>query len=79
MDETHQDDHKKLATRVTELEELSTHQERTLQQLDQVILQQDRRLAEAEATLTRLADKVEVLSHSADTNRSPEDEQPPHY
>ena len=79
MGETPQTNLEALATRVTELEELSTHQERTIQQLDEVILQQERRLAETEAALKRLAEKVEIFSHSADTTRPPEDERPPHY
>jgi len=79
MSETYQEDLEALAARVTELEELSTHQERTVQQLNEVILQQERRLAETEAALKRLAEKFETLSTSADTPRSLEDERPPHY
>jgi len=79
MGETPQGNLEALATRVTELEGLSTHQERMLQQLDEVILQQERRLAETEAALKRLAEKVEIFSNSADTTQSPEDERPPHY
>lgn len=79
MGETEQSDNEALADRVTELEELSTHQERMLQQLSEVLLQQERRLAETETTLTRLAEKVGSFSNSADTARPPEDERPPHY
>ncbi|HYW81482.1 MAG TPA: SlyX family protein [Thermoguttaceae bacterium] len=79
MGETQKDNFEALARRVTELEELSTHQERTVQQLNEVILQQERRLTETEAALKRVAEKVDTFSTSGDTPRSLEDERPPHY
>ena len=79
MGETPQSNLETLANRVTELEQLSAHQERMVQELNEVLVQQARRLTETEAALMRLAAKVESSSSSADTTRLPEDERPPHY
>ena len=74
-----QDGLEALTARLTELEEILTHQERTMQQFNEVVLQQDRRLAKVEARLAQIVGRVEVLCESLDTDQPPEDERPPHY
>lgn len=68
-----------LADRTTRLEELFLHLQRTVQDLDQVVLQIHNRLVTLEASLARLAKRTDLLSESVDRDRSPEDERPPHY
>jgi len=68
-----------LAARLTQLEELYTHFERMLEDLDGVVRQFERRLDTLEGTLKRLAGRVEGLSQLGEQPASLEDERPPHY
>jgi SlyX protein len=68
-----------LSARMTELEGLFTHLQRTVQELDQVVLAQQRRIEVLEAQVLRLAAGLEALSGSSEPPRTMEDERPPHY
>ena len=69
-----------LARRLSEVESLLMFLQRTLDDLNAVILEQQRRLESQEAEIARLR---AVFSNLADTvpeaPRRPEDEKPPHY
>ena len=68
-----------LAARVVELETLITHVQRTLGELDQVVLAQQKQID----ALGRKIDGLSVELHARGTStvegRKPEDEKPPHY
>lgn len=65
--------------RITTLEEKLAHQERIIADLNEVILDQQKRLTRLEALLQRADDRIERLSVAIDQPRSAEDERPPHY
>jgi len=65
----------RLAARVTELEELFTHFERTVQDLNEVVLGVQNRLD----TLEKRLEKLSKISESGADARSLPDERPPHY
>ena len=79
MSDAKQDGFDGLTARLAEVEGIVTHQERTIQQLNEVLLQHERRLAKAEARLPQIVGRVEVLCESLDRDRPPKDERPPHY
>lgn len=68
-----------LATRVTDLEMLFTHLQRTVHDLDQVLVQQQRRFDAMEQTLRRLTHDLESVSGVVEPRRDPVEERPPHY
>ena len=70
---------KPLESRLTELEALFTHLQRTVADLDEIILAQGKRLDETERRLQQLDQQVETLGETATEPRNPEDEKPPHY
>ncbi|MBA2114252.1 SlyX family protein [Bremerella alba] len=65
--------------RITTLEEKHVHQERILADLNEVILDQQKRITRLEALLTRADDRIERLSVAIEQPRSATDERPPHY
>lgn len=68
-----------LGGRVTTLEERYAHLERTLAELDSVVLDQQRRIERLEAILQRMHDRVDRLDATIDPPRDAADERPPHY
>jgi SlyX protein len=68
-----------VAVRVTNLEELFTHLQRQLQDLDQVVLQQQKQIEKLQAELRRLSLQLALLREPPPEPRSLEDERPPHY
>ena len=66
------------AKRLTNLEEKFAFLEQSLQHLDQTILSQERRLAQVEMQVTRIADDVKAISSQGPSDDSI-DEVPPHY
>lgn len=66
------------ATRLTNLEEKFAFLENSLQQLDQAILSQERRLTQVEMQIARIADDVKTISSQGQTDDRV-DEVPPHY
>ena len=69
----------RIATRVTDLEELFTHLQRQVQDLDQVVLRQQKQVERLQAELRRLSLQLATLSEPPPEPRSLEDERPPHY
>jgi uncharacterized coiled-coil protein SlyX len=68
-----------LSARMTELEGVFTHLQRMVQELDQVVLAQQRRIEVLEAQVLRLAAGFVALSGPSEPPRTLEDERPPHY
>ncbi len=68
-----------LILRVTDLEMLFTHLQRTLQELDQVVVGQQRQLDTLEQAIQRLARDTEELAEAPVEPLDLEDERPPHY
>ena len=65
--------------RIVELETLYTHLQRTLGELDQVVLAQQRQIEALSNRVASLAGDLHRLSGSEPEVRKPEDERPPHY
>ncbi len=68
-----------LPDRVVELEMLFTHLQRTLADLDQAVLTQQRQIETLERTVARLRAELDGLADASHQTRSPEEEKPPHY
>jgi uncharacterized coiled-coil protein SlyX len=79
LSDTPRDGPTPLETRVTGLEELLTHQQRLLDQLNEVILRQQRELAALGSRLSRLEAAVDSVADQTAEHRTAEDERPPHY
>jgi uncharacterized coiled-coil protein SlyX len=69
----------KLFARVTDLEVLFTHLQRSVHDLDKVILDQQKQIDGLRGQLSRLLLQWEQLSDSAIDARRVEEERPPHY
>jgi len=69
----------RLTHRVVELEELITHMQRTIGDLDQVVLAQQNRLELLERRISAVGAELSVVASSVVEERKPEDEKPPHY
>ncbi len=70
---------KQLLARITQLEELLTHLQQTTQDLNEVVIQQQRRSDQIEQELARLTERVRVISESKANDSDVTDERPPHY
>jgi uncharacterized coiled-coil protein SlyX len=68
-----------LARRMTECETLLAHLERTLHDLDGVVIGQQKRIESLEKKLDRLTSLLGALPTPEPQERKPEDEKPPHY
>ncbi len=68
-----------LHARVVELEVLFTHLQRTLNDLDQVALAQQKQIATLERTIASLRGELDGLAGATQEVRTPEEEKPPHY
>ena len=68
-----------LAARVTELEELFTHQQQTVKDLNLVVTEQYRKIDLLESRLRGMAEKMSTLSEPEAERRTLEDDKPPHY
>jgi uncharacterized coiled-coil protein SlyX len=69
----------RLHERLIELEMLFTHLQRTLADLDQVVLSQQKQIEALERTIGSLHGDFDRLASSTHTPRTPEEEKPPHY
>lgn len=69
----------RLTTRVSDLEVLFTHLQRTVGELDQVILAQQRQIDGLERKLLAMGSEVTAIAAHVADERKPEDEKPPHY
>ena len=65
--------------RLIELEMLTTHLQRTLGDLDQVILAQQKRIERLERDVARLSNNLSAVAGSIADVRDPAEEKPPHY
>jgi len=72
-------DQARLEQRVTELETLLTHLQRTVHELDEVVREQAARLDALERAQARQRDELRELSAAVVEPRRLEDEKPPHY
>ncbi len=69
-----------LRNRLVALEEQFMHEQRTVEQLNQVVTEQQTRLERLEAALTRMTLRIDAVRAAVETGpRSPEEERPPHY
>ena len=69
----------RLNQRVIELEALFMHLQRTISELDQVVLAQQKRLEALERKIASLGAELTSVAGSITEERKPEDEKPPHY
>jgi SlyX protein len=65
--------------RLTALEEVCTHIERLVQDLNRVILRQQQQLDALERRVERLASGFDAMAQRLPEDRRPEEERPPHY
>jgi uncharacterized coiled-coil protein SlyX len=73
-------DDDELQRRLSEAETLLMFLQRTVEELNAVILEQSRTIATHEKELARLGVRFETLADSiVELPRRPEDERPPHY
>ena len=68
-----------IAMRVVELESLHMHLQRTVEDLNQVVLAQQNRLDALERAVGALRESADELANARQEVRRPEDEKPPHY
>lgn len=78
MDESQKADGR-LEQRVSELESLFLHLQRTVQDLNDVLLDQHRQLTAVQSQMDRVLRDVDSLVQVQERPRRPEDEKPPHY
>jgi uncharacterized coiled-coil protein SlyX len=69
----------RLNQRVADIEALFTHLQRTVSELDQVVLAQQKRLELLDRRIARLGADLSSVAGSIVEERKPEDEKPPHY
>lgn len=79
MSEQSSDSLKNIEARVVELESLHAHFQRTIEDLDQVVLAQHNRLDALERAVAALREATNELAGAGREERRPEDEKPPHY
>lgn len=65
--------------RITILEEKHAHLERIVADLNEVVIDQHKRIERLELLLRRSDEKIEQLHAALDQPRSAADERPPHY
>jgi len=68
-----------LSDRITALEELFTHLQRTVADLDQVIIEQQKTIDVLRLEIERQALTISQLSSALTEPRTIEDDKPPHY
>lgn len=71
--------HDRLSARIVELETLYTHLQKTLGELDQVVLGQQRQIEALERKIAAVNADLGAVARSVVDDRRPEDEKPPHY
>ncbi len=79
MSTSPQEQDNSICDRLTKLEELFMHLQRTVQDLDHVIREVQRRLDTLESGVGRVASRIEGLSEDSTASRAAEHERPPHY
>lgn len=79
MNPSDRSDVKALQTRVIELEELLTHHQHTVSQLDEIVAEQAKRIDDLQKRYGQLDGKLDGLQDQLVEQRDVEDEKPPHY
>lgn len=69
----------RMESRLVELETLTMYLQRTLGELDQVVLAQQKRIEGLEREIARLKSGLDAVSGSIADVRDPAEEKPPHY
>ena len=69
----------RISARLVDLEIRFTHLERTLAEMDQVVLAQSKQIESLSRSLAALGAELRSVSGSIVEERKPEDEKPPHY
>lgn len=65
--------------RITTLEEKYAHLERIVADLNEVVIDQQKRIAKLELLLHRAGEQIDQLHAALDQPRSASEERPPHY
>ena len=68
-----------LPARTTELELRYTHLQQLMEDLNEVVIHQGRRMDQLERKLTQLAERLDQVEHAIEAPRDPAAEKPPHY
>lgn len=68
-----------LQRRIVQLEELFSHHEHLVHQLNQAVVQVRKELAVVEAKCKEQEGRIRSLRESQESERDPLDEKPPHY
>lgn len=68
-----------LEERIVKLEALYTHQQKLLQDLDQVVFEQSKKIDQLQRDLKLLVGEIRQLRDGGREGRRPEEEIPPHY
>ena len=68
-----------LQRRIVQLEELFSHQEHLVYQLNEAVVQLRKDLANLEAKCTEQEGRLRSISENQETVRDPLEEKPPHY
>ena len=78
MSAADRDQPERVAARLSELEVLVTHMQQTIDDLNEVVIAQHRRIDGLELQLSRAMREMQSLG-SPTEQRTPEEEKPPHY
>ena len=68
-----------LRRRIVQLEELFSHHEHLVHQLNEAVIQLRKELARVEAKCNEQEDRIRSLAEQRADERDPRDEKPPHY
>ena len=79
MDDQHANQPEQLAARLAHVEELFMHLQRTVQDLDQVVILQGKRLDTLERKVSQFAVVLETLAPASEQEPPLSESKPPHY
>ncbi|HAA93217.1 MAG TPA: SlyX protein [Rhodospirillaceae bacterium] len=69
----------KLTRRLSDLEERTAHQEKTIEELNEMVSEQWRTIDGLEERLLRLQDRLQALESSGPAQKPEDEPPPPHY
>jgi SlyX protein len=70
---------KSLEARLTDLETIISHQQKLIEDLNDVVIDLQKRIDVLPREISRLSDEIRVTRQLSAEIRRPEDEKPPHY
>ncbi len=70
---------KSLEARLTDLETIISHQQKLIEDLNDVVIDLQKRIDVLPREISRLSDEIRVARELSAEIRRPEDEKPPHY